>query len=54
MGDVMNYPDNPLDFIRDDSFKDTEELYTNGAMLVPLFRVEQMIEHYMEDTIEQK
>ena len=44
----MNYPENPLDFIKDYSFKDEEEIYTNGAILVPLFRVEQMIDHYIK------
>ena len=28
-----------IDFIIDYSFKDKEEVYTNGAILVPLFRV---------------
>lgn len=47
MGDRMNYPENPMDFIKIYSFKDKEEVYTNGSMLVPLFRVEQMIDYYM-------
>jgi hypothetical protein len=49
MADRMNYPKNPIEFVKDYSFKDTEELYTNGADLVPVFRVEQMLEHYMPD-----
>jgi hypothetical protein len=28
-----------IDFIIDYSFKDKEEVYTNGAILVPLYRV---------------
>jgi hypothetical protein len=28
-----------IDFIIDYSFKDKKEVYTNGAILVPLFRV---------------
>lgn len=28
-----------IDFIIDYSFKDNQEVYTNGAILVPLFRV---------------
>ena len=28
-----------IDFIINYSFKDSEEIYTNGAILVPLFRV---------------
>ena len=28
-----------IDFIMDYSFKDSKEVYTNGTILVPLFRV---------------
>jgi hypothetical protein len=28
-----------IEFILDYSFKDTQEVYTNGTILVPLFRV---------------
>ena len=28
-----------IDFIIDSSFKDNQEVYTNGVILVPLFRV---------------
>jgi hypothetical protein len=28
-----------VDFIIDYSFKDTQQIYTNGTILVPLFRV---------------
>lgn len=28
-----------IDFICDYSFEDTQEVYTNGAVLVPLYRV---------------
>ena len=28
-----------IDFIIDSSFKDSQEVYTNGVILVPLFRV---------------
>lgn len=47
MGESMNFPDNPMDFISDYSFEDKKKIYTNGSMLVPLFRVEQMVEHYI-------
>ena len=46
MGDVMNFPDNPLDFINSYSFKDEDQVYTNGAELISVLRVKQMIEHY--------
>lgn len=49
MSECMNYPKNPIDFINGYAFKDEKELYTNGSELVPLFRVEQMIEHYVNN-----
>ena len=33
-----------IDFIMDYSFKDSKEVYTNGTILVPLFRVLDVIE----------
>lgn len=47
MGDCMSYPEKPMDFIKDYSFADRKEVYTNGSELVSVFRVEQMVEHYM-------
>ncbi|MBU9724416.1 DUF551 domain-containing protein [Diplocloster modestus] len=47
MGDNMNYPDSAMEFIKGYSFKDGKEIYTNGSELIPVFRVEQMIEHYI-------
>lgn len=47
----MNYPKDYKDFIKSYSFKDTQETYTNGAKLIPVFRVEQMIEHYFMENI---
>ncbi len=47
MADSMYFPDMIQEFIDDYSFKDTEEVYTNGSKLIPVFRVEQAIEHYM-------
>jgi hypothetical protein len=42
-----------IDFIIDYSFKDKEEVYTNGTILVPLFRVLDAIaqngEHYQSN-----
>ena len=47
MGDVMNFPKEPKDFIESYSFRDSEQVYTNGSLLIPVFRVEQMLEHYL-------
>ena len=49
MGDCMNYPETIEEFIKQYSFKDTEEIYTNGAELIPVFRVMQAIEHYIKE-----
>lgn len=46
MSDCMMFPKDWEKFIEDYSFEDKEEVYTNGSMLIPVFRVEQMIEHY--------
>ena len=48
MADLMNFPDNPMDFIKQYEFKDTEEIYTNGSMLIPSFRVITMLMHYKQ------
>lgn len=45
-GDVMNFPDNWWEFVQQYQFADKEEVYTNGSMLIPSFRVRQMVEHY--------
>jgi len=46
--DQMTFPDyfNFMDFIKKYSFNDKEEIYTNGADLIPVFRVEQAWDHY--------
>lgn len=54
MGENMNYPENPVDFINQYSFIDKHEIYTNGAEVIPVFRVGQMIDHYMSDLTPQQ
>ena len=46
MSDCMMFPKDWAKFIDDYSFEDKEEVYTNGSTLIPVFRVEQLIEHY--------
>ena len=36
------------DFLRDYSFDDSQEVYTNGSRLIPVFRVEQLIKHLLK------
>lgn len=52
MGDCMVFPKDWEKFLEDYSFRDREEVYTNGARLIPTFRVEQMMEHYLEKATE--
>lgn len=44
--EAMEFPDDWKEFIHQYEFADKEEVYTNGSMLIPSFRVEQMVEHY--------
>ena len=44
--DYMEFPNDIKVFINDYSFKDKEKHYTNGSMLIPVFRVKQMLEYY--------
>lgn len=56
MADCMYFPNDWAKFLEDYSFRDHKEFYTNGAMLVPTFRVEQMMHHYLrkaaDETVE--
>jgi len=45
-GDVMSFPNNWWTFVQQYQFADKDEVYTNGSMLIPSFRVRQMVEHY--------
>ena len=49
MVDKMEFPKTMRKFIDNYSFKDSEEVYTNGSELVPVFRVEQALEHYEKE-----
>lgn len=48
MNNMMEFPETPLEFVESYKFKDSDEIYTNGSELIPVFRVEQMLEHYYE------
>ena len=49
MADRMEFPRTMKEFIDSYSFKDREEIYTNGAELIPVFRVEQAFEYYEKE-----
>lgn len=46
--DVMKFPSTWKEFADEFGFKDNERIYTNGTMLIPVFRVEQWLEHNEE------
>ena len=46
MADMMTFPPTFEEFIDEYSFKDKEEIYTNGDELIPSYRVMQAWDHY--------
>ena len=47
MADCMTFPKMWEQFLHDYEFEDGRRIYTNGARLIPSFRVKQMMEHYL-------
>jgi hypothetical protein len=45
MADMMQFPETWEEFEKQYGFTDEEHVYTNGARLIPSFRVEQWLEH---------
>lgn len=52
-GEQMNFPESWREFLEDYSFLDSKEVYTNRSKLIPVFRVEQMVENYWEKEVKQ-
>lgn len=48
-GELMDFPDTFDELVEQNAFKDTNEVYTNGAELIPVFRVRQWIEHTIQN-----
>lgn len=46
MAECMGFPETIDEFLDVCSFIDDKNYYTNGSILIPLFRVKQAIEHY--------
>lgn len=46
-GEMMQFPNNKKQFLDKYSFLDRERIYTNGSLLIPTFRAEQALEHYV-------
>ena len=49
LADIIQFPKNIEQFWAEYSFRDDKEIYTNGSILIPLFRVEQAREHYQTE-----
>ena len=49
MADMQDFPIMWEDFVKTYEFDDSCEVYTNRAMLIPSFRVEQMVKHYFAE-----
>lgn len=45
MADMMTFPNTWEEYEKVYGFTDTEEIYTNGARLIPSFRVKQWLDH---------
>lgn len=44
-GEVMEFPKTAEEFMEKYKIIDSEQVYTNGAELVPIFRMKQWFEH---------
>ena len=54
MSDMMTFPDTWEEFENSYGFTDNEEVYTNGARLIPSFRVKQWLDHLPSTEPERK
>ena len=48
MADMMTFPETVEEFMEQYKITDTEQVYTNGAELVPIFRMKQWFDHEPE------
>ena len=48
MADMMTFPNTVEEFMEQYKITDTEQIYTNGAELVPIFRMKQWFDHKPE------
>ena len=50
MNEQMKFPDTFEEFVEQYGFIDSEEIYTNASWLIPVFRVNQWLEHIQKPT----
>ena len=51
MDDLLMFPKTVYEFMERHKIVDTEEVYTNRAELVPIFRMKQWFEHVNAETV---
>lgn len=49
MGEQMQFPNTIDEFIKQYSFIDKQQIYTNGSELIPVFRIKQWEEHKQQE-----
>lgn len=49
MNEMMTFPNTWEEFEKSYGFTDNEEVYTNGARLIPSFRVKQWLDHLLSE-----
>lgn len=54
MGEVVLFPDTFEEFVEQYKIVDTKNVYTNGADLIPVFRVERWLHHETERRAEEE
>lgn len=52
MNNMMEFPKSIDEYIKSNSFKDREEIYTNGSELITVPDVEKMLAHYYKPLLE--
>lgn len=48
MGEIMQFPETVEEFMQQYKITDTQQVYTNGTELVPIFRMEQWFEAHKQ------
>lgn len=48
MAECMEFPDTVEEFMENNKIVDTEQIYTNGIEMVPIFRMMQWFQHRPE------
>lgn len=52
-GQTMYYPDTWQDFADDFSLEDNQKVYTDGSVMMEMYRVQMMMEYYHDPVVEE-